>query len=170
MSGGFSEIEKLAPHHDVSAFDCGREELNEWLQRHALASQRSDSAQTYVLCQGTAAVGYYALVAGSVDREDAPGRVGKGMPRHPIPVLLLARLAVDRSLQGRGIGAVLLRDALVRAASGAEIIGARALVVNAKDDEVRAFYERYDFEPSPIHPLQMFLLMKDLRAAIRKTP
>ncbi|MGI8609986.1 MAG: GNAT family N-acetyltransferase [Candidatus Dormibacteria bacterium] len=168
MSRGFSEIEKLAPHHDLSPFDCGREELNEWLQRHALASQRSDSAQTYVLCQGTAVVGYYALAAGSVDREEAPGRVGKGMPRHPIPVLVLARLAVDRSIQRRGSGSVLLRDALVRAASGAEIIGARALLVNVKDQEARAFYERYDFESSPIHPLQMFLLMKDLRAALRK--
>ena len=169
MSSGFSKIEKLAADHDVSAFDCGSAELNAWLQRHALASQRSDSAQTYVLCEGAAVVGYYALVAGSVDRADAPGRVSKGMPRHPIPVVLLARLAVDRPFQGRGVGAALLRDALLRAASGAEIIGARALVVNAKDDEARAFYERYDFEPSPIHHLQVFLLMKDLRAALRNT-
>ena len=169
MSSGFSEIEKLAPDHEVSAFDCGREELNVWLKRHALTSQRSDSAQSYVLCEQDSVIGYYALVAGSVDREEAPGRIAKGMPRHPIPVLLLARLAVDRSHHGRGVGALLLRDALHRAASGAEIIGARALLVNAKDDDARAFYERYDFEPSPVHPLQMFLLMKDLRAALKRT-
>ena len=169
MSSGFSEIEKLAPDHEVSAFDCGREELNVWLKRHALTSQRSDSAQSYVLCERDSVVGYYALVAGSVDREEAPGRIAKGMPRHPIPVLLLARLAVDSAHQGRGVGAILLGDALYRAASGAEIIGARALLVNAKDEDARAFYERYDFEPSPVHPLQMFLLMKDLRAALRRT-
>lgn len=168
MSRGLSAVEKLDPHHDVSAFRCGQPELDEWLKRHALSSARSDAAQTYVVVDGDRVVGYYALAAGSVDRADATGRVAKGMPRHPIPVLLLARLGVDRNHQGRGIGALLLGDALVRAAAGAEIIGARALLVNAKDDAARAFYERYDFEPSPIHRLQLFLLMKDVRAALRR--
>jgi GNAT superfamily N-acetyltransferase len=169
LTGELSNIEKLAPHHDVSAFDCGQPELNEWLGRHALASARSDAAQTYVIVDGDQVVGYYALAAGSVDRDEAPGRVAKGMPTHPIPVLILARLGVDRSLQGRGIGTMLLRDALFRAASGAEIIGARAVLVHAKDEQVRGFYELRDFEPSPVHPLQMFLLMVDLRAALRRT-
>ena len=169
MTGELSTIEKLAPDHDVSAFDCGHPELDDWLKRHALATARSDAAQTYVALDGNRVVGYYALAAGGVDREDAPGRVAKGMPRHPIPVLILARLAVALSVQGRGTGALLLRDALIRAESGSEIIGARAVLVHAKDESARGFYERHDFEPSPVHPLQMFLLMKDLRAALRRT-
>jgi GNAT superfamily N-acetyltransferase len=83
-------------------------------------------------------------------------------------VVIVARLAVDRSFQGRGLGAVLLRDALIRAEAGAQIIGARALLVNAKDETARGFYERFDFEPSPIDPLQLFLPMKDIRAALRR--
>ena len=108
-------------------------------------------------------VGYYALTAGSVEREESPERVKKGLARHPIPVILLARLAVDRREQGKGLGAALLKDALIRAAGAADEIGARAVLVHAKDDEARAFYEHFDFEPSPIDPLHLFLLMKDLK-------
>lgn len=110
-------------------------------------------------------VGYYALAAGSVEHEQTPERVTKGLAKHPILVILLARLAVDRREWGRGLGAALLKDALIRAAAAAEEIGVRAVLVHAKDDDARAFYERFEFEPSPTDPLHLFLLMKDIKKA-----
>jgi GNAT superfamily N-acetyltransferase len=111
-------------------------------------------------------VGYYALAAGSVEPEQAPERIKKGLARHPVPVILLARLAVDRHEQGKGLGAALLKDALIRAAAAADEIGVRAVLVHAKDEDARAFYERFDFEPSPTDPLHLYLLMKDLKKTI----
>jgi len=111
-------------------------------------------------------VGYYALAAAGVEPDEAPKRVAKGLARHPIPVVLLARLAVDARERGKGLGAALLRDALIRSYSAAGQIGARAVVVHAKDDEARAFYEHFDFEPSPSDSLHLFILMKDLRRLI----
>ena len=111
--------------------------------------------------------GYYSLAAGSVAPEKASERVRKGQPGYPIPVILLARLAVDRRLQGKGVGAALLKDALFRASGAADTIGARALLVHAKDDKARRFYEHFGFEPSPTDPLHLFLVMKDLKARIR---
>ena len=106
--------------------------------------------------------GYYSLAAGSVTHEEATARVKKRQARYPVPVILLARLAVDANLQGRGIGPALLKDALLRTASAADTIGARALLVHAKDDNARSFYEHFDFEPSPSDPFHLFLIMKDL--------
>ena len=168
MTTSFSNVEKLSLDHDLSDFDCGQPSLDDWLRLYALMNQRADAAQTYLVTQARRVAGYYALAAGSVQPTEAPPRVAKGLARHPIPVVIVARLAVDRSFQGRGLGAVLLRDALIRAEAGAQIIGARALLVNAKDETARGFYERFDFEPSPIDPLQLFLPMKDIRAALRR--
>jgi GNAT superfamily N-acetyltransferase len=163
----FSVVRKLDASHRVDAFDCGKEPLNRFLQRHALVNQKAGSAQTYVVCrEGQRVVGYYSLAVGAVEHGDAPGRVGKGLARHPIPVMLLARLAIDRSEQGKGLGKALLKDALLRTAQAAEIAGIRALLVHAKDDEARAWYEALDFEPSPTDPYHLFLLMKDLRALL----
>ena len=110
-------------------------------------------------------VGYYALATGSVVRETVPGRVARGLARHSVPVVVLARLAVDRHEHGRGIGSALLKDALLRIARAADVIDVRAVLVHAKDEDARAFYERFDFEASPVDPLQMSLLMKDLKRA-----
>lgn len=163
----FSAVQKLDASHDVDAFDCGKEPLDRFLQRHALVNQKAGSAQTYVVCRGEQRVaGYYSLAVGAVEHADAPGRVGKGLARHPIPVMLLARLAIDRAEQGKGLGKALLKDALLRTAQAAEIAGIRALLVHAKDDEARAWYEQFDFEPSPTDPYHLFLLMKDLRALL----
>jgi GNAT superfamily N-acetyltransferase len=167
LTGGFSDVEKLSAEHQIADFDCGQPSLDEWLRQYALMNQRADAAQTYVVAEAGRVAGYYALAAGSVRPADAPSRIAKGLARHPIPVVILARLAVDRSFQGRGLGAALLRDVLVRAEAGAEIIGARALLVNAKDEAARTFYVRFDSEPSPIDRLQLFLPMKDIRAALR---
>lgn len=163
----FSAVQKLDASHEVDAFDCGKEPLDRFLQRHALVNQKAGSAQTYVVCRGEQRVaGYYSLAVGAVEHADAPGRVGKGLARHPIPVMLLARLAIDRAEQGKELGKALLKDALLRTAQAAEIAGIRALLVHAKDDEARAWYEQFDFEPSPTDPYHLFLLMKDLRALL----
>jgi predicted N-acetyltransferase YhbS len=154
----------LEAGHDVSEFDSGSAPLNEYLKKYALVNQQNQSARTFVACRGEAVVGYYTLAAGSVSREETPTRVAKGLARHPVPVILLARLAVDRGEQGKGLGAGLLKDALLRAARAAELIGCRAVLVHAKDQAARAFYERFGFEPSPVDELHLYLLMKDLKA------
>jgi len=160
-------IEKLTAGHDLSGFDCGCSGLNTFLQRHALQSQRANSAQTYVACQDSAVVGYYSLTVGSVGHAEASDRVKKAMPRYPIPVLILARLAVHMDLQGQGLGSGLLKDVLVRTARAADIVGVRALLVHAKDDQARSFYERYNFEPSPTDAYHLFLMVKDIRRHVR---
>ncbi len=163
---GFGAIEKLRRDHTFDSFDCGKEELNRFLKKHALTNQASDSAQTYVLADGLAVKGYYSLAAGTVTHEEATDRVKKGLARHPIPVILLARLAVDASLHGKKIGPALLKDALRRAVHAADTIGARAVLVHAKDDNAKGFYEHLNFEPSSSDPYHLMLIMKDLRRII----
>jgi len=161
--------EKLAKRHDLSQFDCGRESLNEWLRKFALMNQAANSAQTYVIHRAGVVVGYYSLTAGSVRKTDVTARVAKGLAGHPIGVIILARLAVDKREQGAGLGKALLKDALLRICAAADIIGARAVLVHALDEDARRFYEKFDFEPSPVDPLQLLLLMKDLKAALGLT-
>jgi GNAT superfamily N-acetyltransferase len=163
----FGSIEKLRREHQLDEFDCGRDELNRFLKRQAWANQQSHGAQTYVLAREMRVRGYYSLAAGAVAHDEAPERVRKGQARHPIPVILLARLAVDVSVHGRGLGAALLKDALRRTAQAAETIGARALLVHAKDDNAKAFYEHFTFEPSPSDPYHLLLIMKDLLRLVR---
>lgn len=153
----------IARGHDLSAFDCGIPALNDYLRKHALANHQNESARTYVAPRGCRVVGYYSLAAGSVRPEQAPGRVTKGLARHPVPVILLARLAVDRAERGQGLGKGLLKDALLRASQAADLIGCRAVLVHAKDDAAKAFYAKFDFTPSPTDELHLYLLMKDIR-------
>ena len=168
----FDPVVALAPDHDTAAFDCGSEAQTTWLRRHALQAQQADTARVFVSChRGTSDVaGYYALAAGSVSREGAPPRVTKGIGRYPVPVVVLARLGVDSGAQHRGLGASLVRDALLQAAATAERVGVRALVIHAETDRAAAFYRNLDpaFEPMPSEPLELVLLMKDLRLAIEK--
>jgi predicted N-acetyltransferase YhbS len=152
--------------HDVSAFDCGVPALNNYLRKFALQNQRGQSARTYVATRGECVVGYYTLAAASARREETPARVAKGLAAHPVPVILLARLAVDSGEKGKGLGAGLLKDALLRAVQAADIVGCRAVMVHAKDEGARRFYERFGFEPSPADPLRLFLLMKDIKATL----
>ena len=166
-AGGLGQVEKLAASHSLDAFDCGKEPLDRFLKRFAFTNQKSGSAQTDVVCRGEArVVGYYSLAVGAVEHADSPERIGKGLAKHPIPVMLLARLAIDRTEQGRGLGKALLKNALLRTVQAADIAGIRALLVHAKDDDARAWYESLDFEPSPTDPYHLFLLMKDLRAVL----
>ena len=158
-------VEKLNASHDLSRFDCGKEPLNRFLHRYALVGQKTGSAQTYVIrSDEEPPAGYYSLAVGGVEHGEAPSRIKKGLARHPVPVMLLARLAVDGAWQGKGLGKALLKDALYRTVQAADIAGIRALLVHAKDDEAKAWYESFDFEPSPTDPYHLFLLMKDIRA------
>ena len=161
-----SAVTKLSKKHDLSIFDCGNESLNVWLKRFALTNLQSDSAQTFVVHRAGVVVGYFSLTAGSVRPEEAPPRVSKGLARHPIGVILLARLAVDKKEQGYGLGKALLKNALLRVLAATDTIGARAVLVHAIDEEARKFYEHFGFERSPIDEFELMLLMKDLRAQI----
>lgn len=160
-------IFKLAKDHSTAGFDCGSEPLNIYLQRYALGNQSSGAAQTYAAVAGGEVVGYYSLASASVEREQAPERTLKGLARHPVPVILLARLGVDRRWQGKGLGAALLKDALLRVAAAAGIIGVRAVLVHAKDEAARKFYAHFDFEPSPVDPMHLYLLVKDIARHVK---
>lgn len=157
-------IEKLHRRHAVEKFDCGEEALNRFLVRFALPNQMANASQTYVgIADDDAIVGFYTLVVGEVRHERAPERLTKGLARHPVPVMLLARLGVDTRWHGKGIGAGLLRDAVLRTLQVADLAGVRAIVVHAKNEAARTFYERFDFQPSPTDPLHLFALIKDLK-------
>jgi GNAT superfamily N-acetyltransferase len=158
----------LESGHDLSAFDCGDQRLNDYLRKYALVNHQNRSARTYVAMRGERVVGFYTLAAGSVGREETPRRVAEGLGRYPVPVILLARLAVDTSEQGRGLGGGLLKDAILRAAQAADIIGVRALLTHAKDAAARGFYMHFGFEPSPVDDLHMYLLMKDVVKTLKR--
>ena len=155
----------------IGAFDSGVESLDTWLKKHARQSAAIGSARTYVVHddEQDRVVGYHALAAASIQRAEGTVRAAKGMPAHPIPAVLLARLAVDSSVQGRGIGAWLLADAMRRALSVAESLGVRILLVHAIDDRAVAFSERFGLEPSPTDPMNLQMLMKDIRAALERS-
>ena len=159
-------IEKLRRDHRVDGFDCGKEPLNRFLIRFALQGQLSNSSQTYLVLSDEVVVGFYTLVFGDVAYDDAPERLRKGVARHPIPLMILARLAVSRSWAGKGLGSGLLKDAMLRTLEAAEIAGLRAFAVHAKDDEARAFYEHFDFIASPSDPMHLFVLLKDVRGLV----
>ncbi len=163
-------IDKLHRTHVVETFTCGQPELDRFLIRHALQAQQANASQTYVAVSDDEIVGFYTIVAGEVAHAQAPERVVKGMPRHPIPLLLLARLAVHAKAKGRGIGSGLLLDALGRTLQVADVIGIRALAVHAKDDRAVAFYRHFGFEPSPSDARHLFLLIKDIRLAAGQKP
>ena len=165
MSEG-RRVEKLRPDHTIESFDCSREELNRYLQRFAWQNQQAGAAQTYVGLAGDAVIGYYTLAVGHVTREEAPERLTKGLARHPVPIMLLARLAVDHRWQGQGVGKALIKDAMLRTLQAADIAGIRAFAVHAKDEEARRFYLKFDFIPSPSDPMHFFVLLKDVRRVL----
>lgn len=159
-------VERLDAHHDVGAFDSGNGQLDGWLKRHALAAQQMDSARTFVLTRHDRIVGYFSLTMGSVLRQDAPAKLVRGMPAYPVGMVLLARLAVDRRDQGKGVGALLLAEALRKAVAAGEAAAGRLVVVDAIDDEAARLYQRYGFVAAPEHPLRPYRRMKDVRASL----
>ena len=167
-SQAYEPVRKLAGSDSVESFDCGQLALNQFLVRFALVNQKSNIAQTYVSCASGAVVGFYSLAVGSVAPAAAAPRVIKGIPQHPVPVMILARLAVDLQHQGAGLGKALLKDALMRTAQAADIAGIRALLVHAKDESARRWYLNWEFEPSASDPLHLFLLKKDIKSMVGK--
>ena len=167
MTSGLPGTQPLAPRHDTSGFDCGRPELTLWLRDHGLEAQIARTARVFVAVRGKKVVAFYALAAASADRRELPAILRKGTPRHPVPLILIARLGVDLHEQGKGLGESLLRDALLRCASAAGVIGAPGVVVHALDDEARGFYEHFGFERSPIEPLHLSLPLESVIESAR---
>jgi GNAT superfamily N-acetyltransferase len=163
----FGDPEPLRQDHLLSGFDCGVDSLNGWLHKHSRTAVASGSARVYVVHdrEQNRVVGYHALCAASISPRDASPRARRGMPRHPIPAVLLARLAVDRSVQDRGLGAFLLRDAMARTLAAAAELGIRVMLVHALDESARSFYLRHGFEPSPTDSMNLQLLVKDIEAS-----
>ena len=155
----------LANHHELDEFLSGEASLDDWLRRRARTNQVSGASRTYVVCDGSRVVGYYALASGVITVESAPGRFRRNMP-NPIPVAVLARLAVDRSWQGHGIGRVLFRDAAQRVVQAADVIGIRGIVVHAISEDAKNFYLTLGFDPSPLEPMTLMVTLADVRVAL----
>ena len=155
--------EPLGPQHRLEGFDCGKPALNDWLLRHARQAQGSGSAKTFVVVDDDRVAGYFSLTVGQIDTLDAPERIRKGMGQYPLPVVILARLAVSTTDQGRGIGVGLLQDAIRRTMLIAEHAGIRAMLTNPIDEDATRFYTRFGFIASPLREQQLLLLLKDAR-------
>lgn len=161
---GLQPPQALQTHHDLAAFDCGKASLNEWLHRHARQAQGSGSAKVFVVLDALGHVlAFYGLTVGQIDTVDAPERIRQGMGAYPIPVVVLARLAVAKIAQGQGLGVALLQDAIRRTMQVAEQVGIRALLTHPIDDDAARFYQRFGFVASPVREGQLLLLLKDAR-------
>jgi GNAT superfamily N-acetyltransferase len=155
----------LTAEHDLTSFDCGNDQLTSWLLRHALASQRADLARTYLALENDTA-GYVSLTTGSVRHDEAPKRYTRGMPRYPIPTILIARLAIDQRQQGRQLGSRLLAEALRRTVAASDAAAARLVVVDAIGDHAAAFYRHHGFIDVPENPLRLYRKITDIRRSI----
>lgn len=155
--------EPLGPQHRLEGFDCGKPALNDWLLRHARQAQGSGSAKTFVVVDDDRVAGYFSLTVGQIDTLDAPERIRKGMGQYPLPVVILARLAVSTTDQGRGIGVGLLQEAIRRTMLIAEHAGIRAMLTHPIDEDATRFYTRFGFIASPLREQQLLLLLKDAR-------
>lgn len=157
------QISLLSQNHRVEFFDCGNQPLNIFLKKHALQSQASNISRTYVLTGEEKIIGYYSLVCGSVSPQEVGERIRRGGGHYQLPLILIARFAIDQDFQEQGFGKAMLKDALIRCLRASEIAGLRAVAVNAKDEKARSFYEKFGFEPSPFDEFHLFLLMKDVK-------
>ncbi len=167
MNAKYNESKPLNKLQDRHSFDCGVEPLNEYLKKYALQNQKKDAARTYVSTDNeNKIIGYYTLVFGSVSFEETTAEISSGLGKYPIPIILLARLAVDKSEKGQGLGKILMRDALLRAVRASEIAGLRAILVHAKDESAKEFYQKIGFQPSPRNEFHLFLKMSDIRASL----
>jgi GNAT superfamily N-acetyltransferase len=160
--------EPLTTQHETGVFDSGVTSLDDWLRRRALQNQVSGASRTFVVTEDTLVVAYYALASSAVAPVLASGRFRRNMP-DPIPVVVLGRLAVARSHQGRGLGRALFQDAARRVIHAAETIGIRGMLVHAISEDARAFYLRLGLDPSPLEPMTLMTTVADLRAATGQT-
>ena len=162
---GVSLVEKLATHHQTRDFKCGKNSLDLFIRKHALVNQRADSSQTYVVHHGGVVMGYYSLVFGTVRWEDSPVAMQDELPSvYPVPVMLFARFAVEKKMQGHGIGRALLKDAFLRTIEASQIGGLAAIVVDAIDDKIMAFYESYGFTKCSVAERRLMVSIKDVRS------
>lgn len=165
----FSPSKSLDKSHDRDSFDCGVELLNEYLKKYALQNQKKDAGRTYVVTnKENRIVGYYSLVFGSVSQEETTSEVSAGLGRYRIPVILLARLAIDVVEKGKGLGKALVRDALIRALRASEIAGLRAVLVHAKDESAKSFYQKLGFVSAPHNEFHLFMKMSDVKVSLAK--
>ena len=165
---GITASEKLTAAHDLSQFQCGEPELDDWLRRKALLNEECGASRSYLVRAGRRVVGYYALAAGAVAHTNAPGRVKRNIP-NPVPVMVIGRLAIDLRFQGRGIGSALLRDAVLRTVQAAEIAGIRAILVHAISENAKRFYVKSGFIVSPVDPMTLMISVADAVNALRET-
>ena len=149
----------LAVDYQLDDFACGVDSLDDWLKGRAYPNQVNGASRTYVVTEGKRVVGYYCLASGALELSDTPTSIRRNMP-DPVPVAILGRLAVDKSSQGRGLGAALLQDAVVRTAQAGGILGIRGLLVHALSIEAKAFYEHHGFVASPAQPMTLILSLK----------
>jgi len=163
----FAAPQPLGTSHRLEEFDCGKPALTDWLLHHARQAQGSGSARTFVTCNQNRVAGYYSLTVGQIDTLEAPERIRRGMGQYPIPLVILARLAVDLDYQKRGLGFSLLQDAIMRTIAIADQAGIRALLTHPIDAAADAFYRRFGFEPTPLQERQLILLLKDARRSAR---
>lgn len=164
--GTLQAPEKLTDKHNIEGFASGVEALDDWLKNHALKSEASGSARTYVVCVNNQVVGYYALATGAVSHKTATSQVKRNMP-DPVPVMVLARLAVDKNWQRQGLGGSLLRDAILRTLRASEIAGIKAILVHAISDEAKEFYEKAGFQASIIEPKTLMITLKNVQAILK---
>lgn len=157
--------EPLASYHSITDFSCGITSLDDWLKRRAYANQASGATRTFVTCVDNRVAGYYALASGAISIQSANGKFRRNMP-NPIPVVILARLAVDTSYQGQGLGCGLFRDGALRVVKAADTIGIRGIIVHAISEEAKNFYLALGFDVSPLEPMTLMITLNDLRACI----
>ena len=157
--------EPLTAEHALGGFDSGVTSLNDWLRRRALQNQISGASRTFVVCDAGPVVAYYALAASAVAPDATPGRFRRNMP-DPIPVVVLARLAITRTHQGRGLGRALFQDAASRVIHAADTIGIRGLLVHAISEEAKAFYQGLGLDPSPLEPMTLMTTVADLKETL----
>jgi GNAT superfamily N-acetyltransferase len=160
-----SAPEPLTPFHDIESFTSGVDSLDQWLKRRALKNQATGASRTFVVCEDVRVLAYYALASSAITVDAAPGRFRRNMP-DPIPVVILARLAVDQSQQGKGLGRALVKDAGQRVLQAASAIGIRGMLVHALSADAKVFYERVGFEPSPLDPMMLAVTLNDLKASL----
>nr|WP_210282977.1 GNAT family N-acetyltransferase [Rhizobium sp. BK049] len=157
----------MTDHHELAEFNSGVVELDDWLRRRARSNQTSGASRTFVVCEESRVIAYYALASGAIKQPEAPGRFRRNMP-DPIPVAVVGRLAIDQSYQGRGIGRALVRDAGLRLLNAAEVVGIRGMLVHAISDDARAFYEAVGFLSSPSDPMMLMVGLHDLNNALNR--
>jgi len=167
MNPRLSPPQPLASDHRTEDFNSGEPSLDDWLKRRALRNQASGASRTYVVCERQAVIAFYALASGAIAQAPVPGRFRRNMP-DPIPVVVLARLAVDRNYHGRGLGRALFRDAARRVAHAADSIGIRGIIVHAISEEARKFYTALGFDPCPGQEMTLVTTLKDVLAALNR--